>query len=77
MDTLDADLLFVIGLVLGVLSIPAFVSAYSESRAPRGAAVAAILAGALIVWASVEKPGGYAIGQIPDVFARVVGKYLN
>lgn len=74
---MDPDLLFVIGLFLAVLAIPSVLSAYSESRPPRLAAILVILAGALIVAAVVQKPGGYRVDQIPNVIFGVIGKLLN
>ncbi|MFN3822694.1 MAG: hypothetical protein ACK4RN_01830 [Pseudorhodobacter sp.] len=74
---MDPDLLLVIGLVLGVLTIPSLLSAYSESRPPRTAAVVALIAGVLIVVALTNKAGGYTIAEIPDVIFRVIGRYLN
>lgn len=36
-----------------------------------------IAAGAMVTWAIQTKPGGYAFGDIPDVFVQVVAKYLT
>jgi len=74
---MDADLALVIGLVIGTFSIPAIVSAFSEGRAPRVAALTMIVAGALILYALTNKPGGYRIEDIPYAVVRVVGKYIN
>ncbi|MCR9146813.1 MAG: hypothetical protein NXH74_06380 [Rhodobacteraceae bacterium] len=74
---MDPDLIFVIGLVLAVFSVPSIMSAFSEGRAPRVAAFTTIAAGVMVVWAIQTKPGGYAFGDIPDVFVQVVAKYLT
>jgi hypothetical protein len=73
---MDADLALVIGLILAVFSVPAILSAFSDGRAPRVAALALIGGGALIVWALWSKPGGYAIEEIPDAFIRVVARVI-
>ena len=74
---MDPDLALIIGLILGVFSIPSIMSAFSEGRAPRVAAFTVIAAGCLVVWAVSQKPGGYAIMEIPDVFARVVARFIG
>jgi hypothetical protein len=73
---MDSDLILIVGLVLAVFSIPAILSAFSEGRPPRVAAFTAIAAGALIVWAVSTHPGGYKIEDIPEVFVRVVARFL-
>ncbi|MBL4918351.1 hypothetical protein [Szabonella alba] len=74
---MDPDLMLVIGLVLAVLTIPSMLSAYAESRPPRAAAIVSLIAGVLIAVALTNKAGGYSIAEIPDVFYRVIGRYLN
>ena len=73
---MDPDLAFVIGLVLGVISIPSIISAITDSRAPRVGALTIVASGALLIWAMANKPGGYSINDIPDTFLRVVARYL-
>jgi len=75
--TLDADLIFVIGVIVGLLSIPALLSAFSESRPPRAAAMMVMIAAGLIVVAVLQKPGGYNVEQAPDVFFGVVARLVN
>jgi len=74
---MDPDLIFIIGLVLGVFSIPSVLSAFSEGRAPRVAAITIIAAGAMVLYAIQNKPGGYDIYEIPNVFVQVVARYLT
>ena len=74
---MDADLALVIGIVVGVFSVPAVVSAYTEGRAPRVAAFAMIMAGILVAWALQEKPGGYRLSEIPDTLVKVVSRYVK
>ena len=76
--TLDADLVFVIGLVVGVLAFPALLSAFSEGRSPRVAAIMIMICAGLIAAAVLKKPeGSYSIGKIPEVFTKVVGDILR
>lgn len=74
---MDHDLALVIGLVVGVFSIPAIVSSFSERRTPRVAAIALIVSGGLVAWAMTQKPGGYKFDQIPSVVVKVIGRYVN
>lgn len=69
--------MLVIGLVIGGFSIPSIMGAISDGRVPRAAAIAVMVAGGLIVLAIREQPGGYALADIPDIFVKVVGRYLN
>lgn len=74
---MNSDLLLVIGLVIGALSIPSVISAFSDSRPPRAASIAIVISGGLVLAAFVTKPGGYSAGQIPDVFARVLAQLMH
>ena len=66
-----------LGLVIAGFFVPSLVSAYSEGRAPRVAAIAAIAGLGLIVWAVQGKPGGYSLNEVPEVFVRVVGRFVG
>ena len=74
---MDPDVMLVVGLVVGGFTIPSVMGALLDGRVPRAAAVAAVIAGWLIAFAVKEKPGGYALQEIPDVFVQVVGRYIN
>lgn len=74
---MDPDLIFVVGLVLAVFSVPSILSAFSEGRAPRVAAFTVVAAGVMVVWAIQTKPGGYSLSEIPNIFVQVVAKYLT
>ena len=71
------DVMLVSGLVLAVLSLPAVISAWSDARSPRAAAVMAVIAGGLIAAAAWNWPGGLTLGDVPDAFVRVVGALLR
>ncbi|THD83587.1 hypothetical protein E7811_09915 [Aliigemmobacter aestuarii] len=74
---MNTDVYLVVGIVLGVLALPSMMSAFSEGRAPRIAAIMVMIAGTLIVLALSQKPGGYALGDIPRAFYRVIGQIMN
>ena len=70
---MDSDTTFVISLVLGVLAVPAIVSAISDGRTPRVATVVVMIAGGMMVYAINQKEGGYSLGDIPKVVYKVIG----
>lgn len=71
---MDSDLFLIVGIIIAGMSVPAVISAFSESRPPRAAAVTLVIGGSLILFAVTERPGGYRMEEIPDVFARVVNR---
>lgn len=74
---MDPDISFVLGVIFAALAFPAVLSAFSESRPPRAAALLIVLAGALIYYAISHRPGGYAIADIPGAFVRVIGMIIH
>jgi hypothetical protein len=74
---MSTDLALVIGVVGLGFAFLSLVSAYSESSAPRMAALLAVVSGGLILYAVTQNPRGYAIGDLPDVFLRVTASLLN
>ncbi|MCZ4256342.1 hypothetical protein O4H53_12395 [Sulfitobacter sp. G21635-S1] len=73
---MDPDLALVLGIVIGALSIPSILSALSDRRAPRASALTILIAGALVLYAAQNKPQGYALEEVPDVFVDVVARYM-
>ncbi|ABF65247.1 hypothetical protein TM1040_2515 [Ruegeria sp. TM1040] len=73
---MDTDLLLVTGLILAWLGVPAFFAAYAHRRSPITAAAMLILGGGCIAWAVLNHPGGYSLADVPDVFFRVIGRFL-
>lgn len=69
--------MLVVGLIVGVLTIPALLNAWTESRPPRAAAIMVMIAIGLVVAAVRMNPGGYALADLPDVFFRVLGRLIN
>jgi hypothetical protein len=74
---MDNDLLLTVGVVVGVLAIPSLLGAWTEGRTPRAGAIMVLIAGVLIAVAASQTPGGYAIGEVPQIMLAVVGRYLN
>ena len=72
---MDSDLFLVIGVVFAVLSVPAMLSAFTDGRVPRLAALTVLIAAVCIVVALMNKPGGYAIEDIPAAFREVLARY--
>ena len=73
---MDTDLALVAGLAVGAIAIPAAISAWSEGRVPRSAAVAVLVAGGLVIWALTAKPGGYTFAEVPEAVIAVVARLL-
>ncbi|MHA6265930.1 hypothetical protein [uncultured Aliiroseovarius sp.] len=71
------DTFLVIGLVVLVLSVPSFLAALREGRAPRIPAILLLIGGGLIAIAITQKPTGYDIEGIPGVFNSVVQRALR
>lgn len=74
---MNPDVMLVIGLIVAAFSIPPILGAFAEGRAPRAAAIMVLIGGGLIALAVSQKPGGYEINEIPDVFVRVVGQFIR
>jgi hypothetical protein len=74
---MDTDLLLIIGLVVAILAVPSVISAFSESRPPRAAAIMFLIGGTLIVIALTQGTIRYSVDDLPEVLSRVIARYLN
>lgn len=74
---MDSDLMFVVGAVAVGLAVPSMLASFSDNRAPRLASILLLMGGVLLVVALSRKPGGIALGEVPDIFVRVIARYLN
>lgn len=74
---MDLDLTFVLGCIVTAFSIPAIVSAFSDSRTPRYPALIILIGVVMISYSVNERPGAYSFDTLPDVFARVIGRYIG
>ena len=71
------DLYLTIGAIVLVFAIPSVVSAISQGRAPRVAAIMVLIGGGLVAAAATQKPGGYVLTEIPQVFVSVIAQYIR
>lgn len=74
---MNTDLFLVIGLIVGALSFPALISAFTHGRAPRAPAILVMIATGMIVIAVSGKPGGYTWEDVPRAFVRVVNSIVG
>ncbi|MGR3758205.1 MAG: hypothetical protein ACU0AT_13365 [Tranquillimonas sp.] len=73
----DTDIWLVLGLAWLALALPAAVSAYSDGRPPRLAALLTLAGAVLVVFALSRIPGGGGVSDIPHAVVRVIGAALN
>ena len=71
------DLYLVIGLIIVGFTIPALLGALAEGRSPRTGAIMIMIGGSLVILAFSQKPGGYALEDIPNAFVRVVAHFTR
>ena len=74
---MDTDLYLVVGIVVCVLAIPSLLSAFVEGRPPRGGAILVLIGGVLVIVALTNHARGYSFSEIPDLFFRVLGRYIH
>lgn len=74
---MDTDLILVVGIVALVLAVPTLLSAWVDGALPRGAAFLVLLGGGMIAFALTHHAGGYSFAGLPQVFARVIGRWVN
>lgn len=68
---MNADAIFVIGIIIGALSVPSVITAFSGGNPPTLAGVFLFLGAILVVVAFNMTPGGYSFGEIPGLFVTV------
>lgn len=73
---MDTDLALITGIFLVILAIPSALSALIDGRAPRVAAIVVLIGGGLVVLAVTGHPGGYSPKALPEVFFRVVARFI-
>ena len=69
--------MLVTGIVLGVLSIPAALSAFTHGRGSRLSAGIVLIAVVLIAVAIYQTPTGYSFPELPNVFGRVFSRLFS
>ena len=71
---MNPDVIFLLGLAVAALAVPATISAFSSSdKTLRPAVIAILIGGALVVWANSQKPGGYDLRQVPKLVVDLFG----
>jgi hypothetical protein len=73
----DTDLYLTVGIVLGVLTLPSLLNAWTEGRPPRVGAIFLMAAIIMIAIALTQRPSGYAFQEIPGVMLKVLGRLVN
>lgn len=73
----DTDIWLVLGLAWMALALPAAVSAHSDGRRPRVAALLSMAGAGMVVFALSRVPGGGGLGEIPHAVVRVIGAALH
>ena len=71
------DYLITIGLVVGLFSRPAMLSAYADERFPRAPMAAFILSAATIALAWAMNPAVYSLAELPNVVVRVIADVVK
>ena len=66
------DLIMVLGVCVFGLAFPAMVGAFSRGAPPRAAMLAIFAGGVMMVYANSQRPGGYSVAEMPDVFIKVI-----
>ncbi len=74
---MDLDLIFVLGCIITVFAVPAIVSAFSDNRTPRYPALIILIGVVMVGYAINGRPGAFTFETLPDVFMRVVGRYIG
>ena len=74
---MSTDLIFVLGVAIGVLSIPAVVSAFADGRTPRAPALVIVIAALMVGYAMQQRPGAYSFSTLPEVLTRVVASFTR
>lgn len=73
----DPDILFAVGLLLGLCAFPALLSAFSQSRTPGAAMTLGFMSACLILAAQSQNPKGYSVDEAPDVLLSVIARLAS
>jgi len=71
------EILLVAGLGIAILAIPSVISAWTDGRSPRIAAIACLLALVLVVVALRSWPGRFELDDLPRAVFSVVGLVIR
>jgi len=73
---MNTDLIFVAGVLVAAVSIPSIVTSFIDQRSPRAGAIGVLVGGGCVVFASMNKVGGYALNDVPELIVEVIGKFF-
>lgn len=74
---MNSDIALVVGLVLAILSMPAFISAFSSDR-PMRAGLVLLTSGVLLMGlAMATSPVPYKPGDVPQAALRVIARLIR
>ena len=74
---MDTDLALVSGIVLLVFSIPSIISVLTDGMMPRVTLLVAFAAIGLIIWAVIERPGGFSLEDVMNAFVGVAAMIIK
>lgn len=74
---MDTDLIFVVGVIICVMAIPATLSAFMDGRAPRAPAMIILIGAVMIGYVVNERPMTYTLANTPDAFMRVIASFTH
>jgi hypothetical protein len=74
---IDPDLVFVVGIIVGVAAFPALLNSFTHGRAPKLTALLFLASFTMITYSVVQRPSGYAVAELPGVFKRVLTQTVN
>ncbi|GGG71200.1 hypothetical protein GCM10011415_18740 [Salipiger pallidus] len=74
---MTADQFLVLGLFLGMISIPAMLSAWSDRRRPVVGLVVGLAGIAIVLYANTRKPDGYRPAEVPEAFYGVLADIIR
>ncbi len=73
---MDTDLIFVAGVIVAAVSLPSILTSFIDQRSPRAGAIGVLVGGGFIVFASMNKVGGYALNDVPALVVQVIGNFF-
>lgn len=74
---MDTDLIIVVGTLAILLAVPTLLSSWMEGSIPRSGAIVVLVGGVLIVVALNQQGRGYTFAEMPEVFMRVIGRFVQ
>jgi hypothetical protein len=72
-----ADILLVIGTIVGIFSVSSIIGGWVVRRWPLAAMVSFAIAVALFAYVHTETAGGLTVHDVPNAFISVAARILN